>query len=105
MAAKPTPADLARKKMNAPFRVDLRSGVFDADTFVKSGKWVSVKSSNVKRFKFEKVAQRLWVQFLSNVTYHYNSVDVPTAKKFFRAASYGKAVWWLRRNGYVGIKT
>lgn len=102
--AKLTPAELARKKMNAPFRVDLRSGVYDADTFVKSGKWVRVRSSNVFKIRFEKAALRLWVIFLSGVRYHYPSCSVELGKKFFRAASYGKGVWWLRRNGFVGVK-
>lgn len=103
--AKPTPADLARKKMNAPFRVDLRSGVFDATTFVNSGKWVKVRSSNVAQIKYEKAAQRFWVQFLNRSEYHYPSITVELAKKFFRAASYGRFVWTIRRMGYVGVKT
>lgn len=86
-------------------RIDARSGINNAEDWVKTGRWVLVKSSNVRRIRYEKAAQKLWVQFKTGTPYYYPSITTRQAKQMFHAASMGKFVWALRRKGYVGIKT
>lgn len=91
-------------KANPGPKVDKRQQD-DVDKWINSNKYIRVKSSNVLKIRYEKAARRLWVIFKGNVEYHYDSVMTPIAKRMFNAASQGKFVWWLRRNGYKGIKT
>ena len=85
-------------------RIDRRAYTDDASRWIEDGRKVRVKSSNVRYIWYEKPAQRLYVQFKSGDTYYYPSVTVVVAKRMFNGTSMGKYVWWMRRNGYVGIK-
>ena len=92
------------KKATAGQKIDARYKD-TVDEWLKNGKWIGVRSSNVKQIRFEKPAQRMWVRFKNGSEYHYNSVTTATARRFYEAASMGRFVWYLRRNGYVGIKS
>lgn len=98
---------LDSKIYKTPQRIDRRSGIDNADDWVKSGKWVLVKSSNVRAIRYDRPSQRLWVRFLrgKHREYHYNGIPTKTAKLMFYAASVGKFVWRIRRAGFIGIPT
>lgn len=76
----------------------------DAADWIKRGLEMRVKSSDVRSIRYVKAAQHLYVRFLSGDLYVYRNVTVQKATSFFNAASFGKAVWALRRAGWKGYK-
>ena len=84
--------------------VDKRHRLTKAQEWIVSGKSMLVRSSNVRAIWYNKPAQKLFVKFKNGDTYYYPSVTVQKATSFFHAASFGKAVWSLRRSGWKGIK-
>ena len=91
-----------RKAQGGP-KIDKRSGS-DVDSWLRNEKWVKVKSSNVAFIKYEKPIKRLWVRFKGGAEYSYSPISTMKARSFYLSASMGKAVWKLRREGWVGIR-
>jgi hypothetical protein len=83
-----------------PEKIDFRSQVDSAEEFVTSGKWVLVKSSNVKRIVYNRHVQELRVEFLSGAIYRYDGVPKRIAKEMFTASSLGRYVWQRLRGKY-----
>lgn len=84
-----------------PERVDFRSGVDSATEFVTSGRWVLVKSSNVKRIMYDRHQQRLVVEFLNGGVYEYLGVARRIAREMYTASSMGRYVWRRLRDKYA----
>lgn len=74
-----------------------------AAQWADSGRWVSVKSSNVSKIMYDRPRKRLYVMFRGGDTYYY-SVPKVTGMAMFNTFSMGKFVWAMRRRGIVGIK-
>lgn len=81
------------KKVQTPIRVDLRSRISNVDTWAYSGKWVLVKSSNVKAIKYDVKLWKLYVRFKGGDIYIYNMAPPKLAKDMFLSPSMGKFVW------------
>lgn len=75
-----------------------------ADEWVENPTWVSVYSSNVSAIRYEKNIRRLLVRFGDGSLYKYDQVGPTIAANMYNCTSMGKFVWWLRRNGYKGVK-
>ncbi len=83
-------------------RIDKRHRM-DSEDWVNNGKWVRVKSSNVREIRYEATTKRLWVKF-KNVLGHYEQVPKKVAEAFFNSSSLGKFVWRRLRDRYTWIK-
>lgn len=71
-----------------------------ADDWVQTGRWVNVKSSNVKAIRYDRINKKLFVQFKDSRVYWYMGIQTRTAKDMFGAASLGKFVWRRLRDKY-----
>lgn len=80
--------------------VDMRSGVDSAEMFVTSGRWVLVRSSNVKRIVYNRHSQELRVEFLNGSIYRYDGVPKRIAKDFYNASSMGRYVHYRLKGKY-----
>lgn len=80
-------------------KIDKRS-LLQVEEWIKSGKWVRVKSSNVRAIQWDGDNRQLNVEFLDGKKYWY-SVSVVKAKEMFGCSSMGKMVWQFRRKGVV----
>ncbi len=71
----------------------IRSYQGTAKQWSESGKWVTVKSSNVHKIRYDRHQKRLYVKFLGGSVYQYDGVARNTAEAMFMAPSLGKFVW------------
>jgi hypothetical protein len=87
-----------------PTKVDLRHKVLNASAWIRTGKWVNVRSSNVKSIQYDFVTKTLHVEFKDKAgggrVYAYWNVPQFTAKAMFNSPSMGKFVWKRLRGKY-----
>lgn len=83
-----------------PERVDFRSGVDSAEEFATSGRWVLVKSSNVRRIVYNRSRQELRVEFKNGAIYRYDGVPKRIAREMFTASSLGRYVHYRLKGKY-----
>ena len=82
-----------RQNQDAP-KIDKRHRL-EADDWVDSGRWVRVSSSNVSAIMFDKLRERIYVEFLpskkfpAGSVYFYLSCPAQLAKDLFNAGSIG----------------
>ncbi len=84
-------------------KVDKRHRM-DSEDWIKSGKWVKVKSSNVAEICYEKSTKRLHVKFLGGQQGYYNQVPPRIAEAMYNSSSMGKFVWRRLRDKFPWIK-
>lgn len=72
----------------------------DAYGWAESGRWVTVKSSNVAGIAYRLSEKRLFVEFKDGSVYAYENVAESVAKGMFSAGSMGKYVWSHLRDRY-----
>lgn len=76
-------------------------GRLNADSWLDTGKWVNVKSSNVSAIAYNSDTEQLFVEFgVGNKPksyYMYPGVNRGMAKRFFNSPSFGKAIWKMFR--------
>lgn len=72
-------------------RVDRRSGL-DDDSWVATGSWVGVKSSNVAQIQYDQENRRLHVAFRGGQTWRYEQVPEGVARLMFNCSSMGAFV-------------
>jgi hypothetical protein len=84
-------------------RVDGRHGL-TAQSWVETGRWVNVKSSNVASIKYNIFDNSLTVMFLSGSGYKYQQVPIRTAKNMFDASSMGRFVHQRLKNVYPFVQ-
>lgn len=95
----------AGHKGRQPLKVDKRSFTLNADEWVKSGKWVWVKSSWVKGIMFDYDKKSLYVEYHDNAVCKYDHISIARAKSMFTAGSMGKFVHrWLYNHPYVLVR-